>query len=216
MLQALNITKKYGKLIVLTDINLTVKKGEILSIIGSSGAGKSTLLNILSTLDTPDTGEIFIDNVDISLLKRDDLAKFRNQNIGIVFQFHNLLPEFSALENIAMPAYISGLSKSKSDGKALDLMNLLNILDCKDRRPSELSGGQAQRVAVARALINEPKIIFADEPSGSLDEKNAIDLHKLIFSLRETLGQTFVISTHNKDLANMTDRTLTIKDGQLQ
>lgn len=216
MLRALNITKKYGKLIVLTDINLTVKKGEILSIIGSSGAGKSTLLNILSTLDTPDTGKIFIDNVDISLLKEDELAKFRNQNIGIIFQFHNLLPEFSALENIAMPAYISGLSKNKSDEKALDLMKLLNILDCKDRRPSELSGGQAQRIAVARALINKPKIIFADEPSGSLDEKNAIELHNLIFSLRDTLGQTFVISTHNKDLANMTDRTLTIKDGQLQ
>lgn len=213
MLQAINITKSYGSLKILKNINISVKKGEIISIVGQSGAGKSTLLNILSTLDLPDTGKIFIDNQDLNSMRDDSLAKFRNQNIGVVFQFHNLLPEFSAIENIAMPAYISGLSKKKSDEKAIDLMKLLDILDCKDHTPSELSGGQAQRVAVARALINKPKIIFADEPSGSLDEKNAEELHSLIFSLRKSLGQTFVISTHNKELAAMADRTLILKDG---
>lgn len=213
MLKAENISKSYGKFQVLNGVNIHIAKGEIVSIIGASGAGKSTLINILSSLDIPDQGRVLIDNVELFKLKRDDLSRFRNEKIGIVFQFHNLLPEFSALENVAMPAYIYGLSKSNADKEALELMSLLGIAKWKDNVPGQLSGGQAQRVAVARALINKPKIVFADEPSGSLDEKNADELHKLIFSLRETLGQTFVISTHNKNLANSADRKITIEAG---
>jgi lipoprotein-releasing system ATP-binding protein len=211
MLNAENITKNYGKVQVLNRININVAKGEIVSIVGASGAGKSTLINILSSLDIPDEGSVWIDGVDVFKLKSSKLSRFRNENIGIVFQFHNLLPEFSAMENVAMPAYIKGLSKKYADREALELMSLLGILKCKDHTPGQLSGGQAQRVAVARALINKPKIVFADEPSGSLDERNADDLHKLIFYLRQTLGQTFLISTHNTNLANSADRKITIE-----
>jgi len=207
------ITKSYGELKVLKGIDIEIKKGEIVSIVGASGAGKSTLLHILGTLDDPDSGALNIKNENITSLNNNQIARFRNQNIGFVFQFHNLLPEFSALENICIPGYISKKNTREVDQKAMQLMQLLGIADRSTNKPSELSGGEQQRTSVARALINDPEIVFADEPSGNLDSKNAEELHNLFFKLREELEQTFVIVTHNEHLAQMADRILEIKDG---
>lgn len=215
MLQVRNIQKSYKNLQVLKGIDLTIARGEVISIVGSSGAGKSTLLHILGTLDRPDQGEIEFDNVNITKFKDKQLSKFRNEKIGFIFQFHNLLPEFSAVENICIPAFIANISKKEAISKAMDLMQKLGIAERSNHKPSELSGGEQQRVAIARALINAPSIIFADEPSGNLDSFNANELHKLIFKLREELNQTFVIVTHNNELANMADRKLEMKDGKL-
>ena len=216
MLKGQNITKSYGDLEVLKGIDLEIKKGEIVSVVGASGAGKSTLLHILGTLDTPDSGEILLEGQRLVDMKRNELASYRNQNIGFVFQFHNLLPEFSAFENICIPGYIGKRDTKQVETKAEEVMSLMGIADRRDHKPSELSGGEQQRVAVARALINDPKIIFADEPSGNLDSKNAQELHKLFFDLRERLDQTFVIVTHNEELARMADRSLQIKDGKIE
>ncbi|MFN0049801.1 MAG: ABC transporter ATP-binding protein [Cytophagales bacterium] len=213
MLIAQNIKKTYGPLQVLKGINLTIEKSEVVSIVGSSGAGKSTLLHIIGTLDKADEGNLMLNNVDLLKLKDNELAKVRNQQIGFIFQFHNLLPEFTALENICIPAYIGNKKEAETQKKALELMKLLNIEHRTNHKPSELSGGEQQRTAVARALINSPEIVFADEPSGNLDSKNAEELHHLFFKLRNELGQSFVIVTHNQDLANMADRKLEMKDG---
>jgi len=207
------ITKSYGDLKVLKGIDIEIKKGEIVSIVGASGAGKSTLLHILGTLDNPDSGKLHIKNQNITSLNNNQLARFRNLNIGFVFQFHNLLPEFSALENICIPGFIGKKNVKEVETKALKLMDLLGIVNRKENKPSELSGGEQQRASVARALINDPEIVFADEPSGNLDSKNADELHTLFFKLREELNQTFVIVTHNEHLAKMADRILEIKDG---
>lgn len=215
MLQASELTKSFGDLRVLRGINLDIQKSEIVSIVGSSGAGKSTLLHLLGTLDRPDTGEVQIDGQPVFKLSTNDLATFRNQRIGFVFQFHNLLPEFSTFENICMPAYIAQRSTSELEERATHLMRLLGIYERKEHKPSQLSGGEQQRAAVARALINDPAIVFADEPSGNLDSKNAAELHELFFSLRSEFEQTFVIVTHNNDLATMADRQVEIKDGLL-
>ena len=213
MITAENIHKSYGKLKVLKGVSLKVDKGEIVSIVGASGAGKSTLLHIIGTIDKADKGRVVIDTEDVLLLKDKPLAKFRNQKIGFVFQFHHLLPEFTALENVCIPAFIAGKSKKGAEKKAMELLDFMNLSDRTDHNPAELSGGEQQRVAIARALINNPAVILADEPSGNLDSKASDALHKLFFDLRDKLGQTFVIVTHNKELAAMTDRTLTIKDG---
>ncbi|GAB2954892.1 ABC transporter ATP-binding protein [Hymenobacter coalescens] len=215
MLQAVNIRKRYGSLEVLKGIDLTIEKSEIVSIVGSSGAGKSTLLHILGTLDTPDTGEVMFDGESVSTLKRSELARFRNRHIGFVFQFHNLLPEFTALENVCLPAYLSGRSEKETRVRARELLGMLNMERRADHKPSEMSGGEQQRVSVARALINSPEIIFADEPSGNLDSKNAAELHQIFFLLRKELGQTFVIVTHNDQLAAMADRKITMRDGHI-
>ena len=213
MIHAKGIFKKYDSLQVLKGIDLEIKRGEIVSIVGASGAGKSTLLHILGTLDSADQGKLTIAGVEISSLKDKKIAQFRNQKIGFVFQAHHLLPEFTALENVMMPALISGLSKPVALKKAITLLDQLGISNRGEHRPSELSGGEQQRVAVARALVNSPAVIFADEPSGNLDSASAQSLHKLFFELRTTLNQTFVIVTHNNELAAMADRKLTIKDG---
>lgn len=214
MLKANNLYKRYGSLEVLKGVDLHVKKGEIVSIVGASGAGKSTLLHILGTLDDVDQGNILINNREINKLNKDQRARFRNQEIGFVFQFHNLLPEFTALENICIPGYIESGGKWKAvQAKARELMRALGIEDRADHKPSQLSGGEQQRVAISRALINDPAIIFADEPSGNLDSKNAEELHQLFFDLRDNFDQTFVIVTHNEELANLADRRLEIKDG---
>lgn len=213
MIHAKGIFKKYDSLQVLKGIDLEIKRGEIVSIVGASGAGKSTLLHILGTLDSADQGKLTIAGVEISSLKDKKIAQFRNQKIGFVFQAHHLLPEFTALENVMMPALISGLSKPVALKKAIALLDQLGISNRGEHRPSELSGGEQQRVAVARALVNSPAVIFADEPSGNLDSASAQSLHKLFFELRTTLNQTFVIVTHNNELAAMADRKLTIKDG---
>ena len=205
--------KSYGDLKVLKGIDIGIEKGEIVSIVGASGAGKSTLLHILGTLDNSDNGELYIKGEHVTKLNGNQLARFRNSNIGFVFQFHNLLPEFSAMENICIPGYIGKRNSSEVEKKAVRLMDLLGILDRKDHKPSELSGGEQQRTSVARALINDPGIVFADEPSGNLDSKNANELHELFFQLRKELNQTFVIVTHNEHLAQMADRTLEIEDG---
>jgi lipoprotein-releasing system ATP-binding protein len=213
MLKAENIQKHYGNLQVLKGISLEVAKGEIISIVGSSGAGKSTLLHILGTLDQPDTGNLFINKEQVNKLNPNQLAKFRNQHIGFVFQFHNLLPEFTAFENICMPGMISGREESQLQARAAELMELLRIDNRKEHKPAEMSGGEQQRASVARALINNPAIVFADEPSGNLDSANADDLHELFFKLRKDLDQTFVIVTHNQAFAQMADRLVEIKDG---
>ena len=213
MIKAKNIYKSFGNVNVLKGVDLTINKGEIACIVGASGAGKSTLLQIIGTLDKADEGSITIDNQDIYSLNQRSLAAFRNQKIGFVFQFHHLLPEFTALENICIPAYIAGISKKESTKKAMQLLDYLNLTDRKDHKPSMLSGGEQQRIAVARALINNPAIILADEPSGNLDSQSAHDLHHLFFDLRDKTGQTFIIVTHNPQLAEMADKTFTMKDG---
>jgi lipoprotein-releasing system ATP-binding protein len=216
IISAKDIYKSYaGEVSVLKGVNLEVQKAEIISIVGASGAGKSTMLHILGTLDLPDEGTLIINDVNILSLKDKQLAQFRNRNIGFVFQFHHLLPEFTALENICIPAFIAGKSKHDAEQQALDLLQLLNLSHRKDHKPSMLSGGEQQRVAVARALINQPAVVLADEPSGNLDSTSARELHKLFFDLREKLGQTFVIVTHNEELADMADRKLVMKDGML-
>lgn len=213
MLKAVNITRKYGQLEVLKGVDIEVKKGEMVSIVGSSGAGKSTLLHILGTLDRPDSGSIWLNDQSIDHLKGEKLATFRNQHIGFVFQFHHLLPEFSALENICIPGWIAGKSKKDVRNRALELLSLLGLSDRAEHKPNQLSGGEQQRVAVARALINQPDIIFADEPTGNLDSTNARELHKLFGTLRDQFNQTFLIVTHNEELATLSDRTLHMKDG---
>lgn len=215
MLKANYLTKTFGTVNVLQGIDLHIKKKEIVSIVGASGAGKSTLLHILGTLDQPDSGDVIINGQHCLGLKSNDLANFRNANIGFIFQFHNLLPEFTAWENVCMPAFIGKRPQNEIKKRADELMKLLGIQHRKDHKPSEMSGGEQQRTAVARALINNPAIVFADEPSGNLDSKNAEELHKLFFDLREELGHTFVIVTHNEDLAEMADRKLEMKDGKI-
>lgn len=211
MLSAENIYKSFNGLEVLKGIDLTINKKEVVSIVGASGAGKSTLLHILGSLDSADSGQVKINDTNVSKLSASNLSKFRNSHIGFIFQFHNLFPEFTAIENVCIPAFINGDKEAKK--KALLLLEKLGLGDRKDHKPSELSGGEQQRVSVARALINNPSIVFADEPSGNLDSKSANELHKLFFDLREELDQTFVIVTHNMELAGMADRKLEIKDG---
>lgn len=211
-----NIKKQYGSLEVLKGVDLHIAPSEVVSIVGSSGAGKTTLLTILGTLDRPSSGEILFNGINITSLNEKKLAAFRNQHIGFVFQFHHLLPEFTALENICIPAFINKVSKKESELKAMELLELLGLKHRANHKPSELSGGEQQRVAVARALINDPKVIFADEPSGNLDSENAQNLHQLFFRLRDELKQTIVVVTHNETLANMADRKLSMKDGLIQ
>ncbi|RIJ42470.1 ABC transporter ATP-binding protein [Pontibacter oryzae] len=215
MLQVTNIHKKYGSLEVLKGIDLMIAAGEVVSIVGASGAGKSTLLHILGTLDTADSGEVFFDGNNIARLNATDMAKFRNRHIGFIFQFHNLLPEFTALENVCLPGFLAGRTEKEVRQRAEELLQMLGLSHRLDHKPSEMSGGEQQRTAVARALINSPKIIFADEPSGNLDSKNAQELHDIFFRLRDEFNQTFVIVTHNEQLAGMADRTLVMKDGQI-
>lgn len=215
MLVSKGITKSYGSLKVLKGIDMEVKKGEIVSIVGASGAGKSTLLHILGTLDKPDQGELTLDGQDLLKLTPNQLSRFRNQEVGFIFQFHNLLPEFTALENVCLPGFIAKKDKVDVEGYAAKLLDLLGLQEREHHKPSQLSGGEQQRTAVARALINQPEIVFADEPSGNLDSKNANELHDLFFRLRKDLGQTFVIVTHNEELALKADRTLEIRDGQI-
>ncbi len=213
MLKAQSIFKSYGQLQILKGVNLQVNKGEIITIVGASGAGKSSLLNILGTLDKPDSGSVVIDNIDTSKLNNKELSAFRNRKIGFVFQFHHLLVEFSALENVCIPALIAGETKTNAEQKAIKLLNRLGLKDRVNHKPSQLSGGEQQRVAVARALINNPALIFADEPSGNLDSTNANELHHLFSDLRDEFNQTFVIVTHNEHLAELSDRKIFMKDG---
>jgi lipoprotein-releasing system ATP-binding protein len=213
MIRTEGITKAYGDLKVLKGIDIDINDKEVVSIVGASGAGKTTLLQIIGTLDKPDTGTINYSGTDISRLKGKSLASFRNINIGFVFQFHQLLPEFTALENVCIPAYIAGKSKAEAEKKAAELLGFLSLSSRLGHKPSELSGGEQQRVAVARALVNNPSVILADEPSGNLDSENKNELHKLFFKLRDTFGQTIVIVTHDRQLASMSDRILQIKDG---
>jgi lipoprotein-releasing system ATP-binding protein len=213
MIRTEGITKAYGDLKVLKGIDIDINDREVVSIVGASGAGKTTLLHIIGTLDKPDNGKIHYNDTDVSHLKGKSLASFRNSNIGFVFQFHQLLPEFTALENVCIPAYIAGKSKVEAEKRAAELLGFLNLSDRLGHKPSELSGGEQQRVAVARALVNNPSVILADEPSGNLDTENKNELHKLFFKLRDTFGQTIVIVTHDRQLANMSDRIFQIKDG---
>ena len=213
MITANQIKKSFGSVDVLNGIDLNIAKGEIVSIVGASGAGKTTLLQILGTLDRPDSGQVFFDGIDITSYNEKELSAFRNSNIGFVFQFHHLLPEFTALENVCIPAYIAKKSKAEANAKAKELLEMLNLGHRMDHKPSELSGGEKQRVAVARALINEPIVILADEPSGNLDSKTRQELHELFFTLRDRFNQTFVIVTHDSELADMSDRKIIISDG---
>lgn len=213
MIKITNVEKSYGNLKVLKGVDLEINKGEIVSIIGSSGAGKTTLLHIIGTLDNPNSGSVKYNGVETSTLSKKELAKFRNQNIGFVFQFHHLLPEFTALENVCIPGYISNTQKKEVEKRALELIKMLGLENRINHKPAELSGGEQQRIAVARALINNPSVILADEPSGNLDSKTAEELHTLFFKLRDDLNQTFVIVTHNEKLSEMCDRTLVMKDG---
>ncbi|MEI7596104.1 MAG: ABC transporter ATP-binding protein [Bacteroidota bacterium] len=215
MIIAKDIYKSYGNLGVLKGINLEIKDGEIISIVGSSGAGKSTLLHILGTLDKQDKGDVIFDNINITNMNEKQLSLFRNKNIGFIYQFHQLLPEFTALENICIPAFIAGIKKKEAENKAFELLDFLNLKDRASHKPNELSGGEQQRIAVARALINQPKVILADEPSGNLDSATAKELHSLFFELRKTMNQTFIIVTHNNELADMADRKLQMKDGKI-
>lgn len=213
MLKALNIVKNYGELQILKNVSLEVAKGEIVSIVGASGAGKSTLLHIIGTLDKPDKGEVLINQTDITKLGSKALSVFRNKHIGFIFQFHHLLPEFTALENVCIPAFIAKKSKVEAEEKAMELLSLLGLKDRAHHKPAAMSGGEQQRVAVARALINQPDLILADEPSGNLDSHHAKELHQLFFDLREKFNHTFIIVTHNEELADMADRKIVMKDG---
>ena len=215
MIAIKGVTKNFGALEVLKGIDLHINKGEVVSIVGPSGAGKTTLLQIMGTLDQPDNGEVVIDDVNVNKLSTNKLSDFRNRHIGFVFQFHQLLPEFTAQENIMIPAFISGLSRSEARKRSMELLKFLGLEDRAKHKPAELSGGEKQRIAVARALINRPAVIMADEPSGSLDTKNKQELHQLFFDLRDKFGQTFVIVTHDESLAKLTDRTIHLKDGQI-
>lgn len=210
-----NIHKSYGSLEVLKGVYLTIEQGKVISIVGASGAGKSTLLQIIGTLDKPNTGTLKINDIDVFGLKDKELSLFRNKNIGFVFQFHHLLPEFTALENVCIPAFINKTPKAEAEKKAIELLTSLGLKDRIHHKPSELSGGEAQRVAVCRALINNPAVILADEPSGNLDSTSAKELHELFFKLREEFNQTFIIVTHNEELANMADQKLVMKDGNI-
>ena len=216
MIDVKHIRKSFGSLEVLKDIDLTIQKGEIVSIVGPSGAGKTTLLQIIGTLDRPDTGSVIIDGIDTTTLSQKKLSDFRNRHIGFVFQFHQLLPEFTAIENIMIPAYIAGVNTKEAHRRAEELLQFMGLSDRAKHKPNELSGGEKQRVAVARALINNPDVILADEPSGSLDSKNKEELHQLFFDLRDKYGQTFVIVTHDEGLASITDRTIHMRDGILE
>ncbi len=213
MLVAENLIKSYGDLKILKGVNLFVNQGEIVSIVGASGAGKTTLLNILGTLDQPDSGELFINGENPFKLPSKGLSAFRNQHIGFVFQFHQLLPEFSAFENVLIPSMIKGTAKKEAEKRAMELIELVGLKDRSKHKPSELSGGEQQRIAICRALMNQPDVILADEPSGNLDSKNALELHQLFFTLREAYNQTFILVTHNETLANQADRKLEMKDG---
>ena len=215
MIQAHNINKSFGNLQVLKNVSLEIRKGEIVSIVGASGAGKTTLLQIIGSLDKPDSGTVLLNGTNINTLKEKELAAFRNQNIGFIFQFHQLLPEFTALENVMMPALIAKISFKEAEKRAKEILDYLKLADRLDHKPAELSGGEKQRVAAARALINNPAVVLADEPSGSLDTKNKEELHKLLFDLRDTFGQTVVIVTHDHSLANISDRIVEMKDGQI-
>ena len=213
MLEIKDIKKSYGSLQVLKGINLTIEPAKVVTIVGASGAGKSTLLHILGTLDKPDSGEVIIDETSLYTMGEKQLSDYRNQHIGFVFQFHHLLPEFTAVENVALPALIAGKTKKEAELRAMELLDFLKLSDRASHKPSELSGGEQQRVAVARALVNNPGLILADEPSGNLDSENARKLHQLFFDLRDNFKQTFIIVTHNEELAQMSDRVIVMKDG---
>ena len=215
MIEIKGVTKSFGSLQVLKGIDLRIEKGEIVSIVGPSGAGKTTLLQILGTLDKPDSGSVVVDGIETSTLSTNKLSEFRNIHLGFVFQFHQLLPEFTAIENIMIPAYIAGMKPKEARSRAEELLAFMGLSDRATHKPNELSGGEKQRVAVVRALMNNPAVILADEPSGSLDSKNKEELHKLFFELRDKFGQTFVIVTHDETLATLTDRTIHLKDGRI-
>ena len=216
MIKLRNITKSFGALRVLKGIDIDIEKGEIVSIVGPSGAGKTTLLQIMGTLDKAETGSIEIDGVDVGRLSQSKLSRFRNQKIGFVFQFHQLLPEFTALENVMIPGFIGGMGRKEARARAEELLAFMGLSERAGHKPNELSGGEKQRVAVARALMNEPAVVMADEPSGSLDSQNKAELHQLFFDLRERFGQTFVIVTHDEELARLTDRTIHMRDGRVE
>lgn len=213
MIELQGIRKSFGALEVLKGIDLSIAEKEVVSIVGTSGAGKTTLLQIMGTLDKPDAGKLIVDGIEVNKLKEKELSRFRNRHVGFVFQFHQLLPEFTALENIMIPAFIAGMSQRKAEERVRELLSFMGLEDRASHKPNELSGGEKQRVAVARALVNNPAVILADEPSGSLDTQNKTELHELFFHLRDTYGQTFVIVTHDEELARLTDRTIHMKDG---
>ena len=215
MIEIEHINKSYGQLHVLRDVSVTIEKGEIVSIVGPSGAGKTTLLQIIGALDAPDSGSVRYDGVDVLKMRDNELARFRNKNIGFVFQFHQLLPEFTTVENVAIPALIGGLKQGEARRRALELLDFMGLTERAEHKPAQLSGGERQRVAVARALVNNPEVILADEPSGSLDSQNKQELHRLFFRLRDEMGQTFVIVTHDETLARDTDRIIHMKDGAI-